>query len=130
MLLHAANYFSWNAAKASHAMLLCQMEQGEIASYQDAEKTDRVGRANAQRHVTITQNNVQNLAQKNLLQKLPSPCFVRITTLVPEFISNLMIQNVLFLNISVHLVSLSQAKHFHIQNQKKQKKKKKFTTVA
>ena len=60
---------TWNAAKASHAMLLCQMEQGEIASYQDAEKIDRVGRANAQRHVTITQNNVQNLAHKKFCFK-------------------------------------------------------------
>ena len=29
-LLDNANNFSWSATKASHAVLLCRMEQGEI----------------------------------------------------------------------------------------------------
>ena len=32
-LFDDANDFSWDAAKASHAVLLCRMEQGEIKNY-------------------------------------------------------------------------------------------------
>ena len=49
-LFEDANDFSWDAAKASHAVLLCRMEQGEIKTYSEVEKIDRVRRANAQRH--------------------------------------------------------------------------------
>ena len=41
-LLDDATDFSWASAKASHAVLLCPMEQGEIAGWQDTEKVDRV----------------------------------------------------------------------------------------
>ena len=49
-LLDDAQDFSWEAAKASHAVL-CRMEQGEIENYSQIEKTDRTLRANAQRHI-------------------------------------------------------------------------------
>ena len=49
-LLADAQDFSWEAAKASHAVLLCRMEQGEISNYCQVEKIDRIQRANAQRH--------------------------------------------------------------------------------
>ena len=49
-LLDDAQDFSWEAAKASHAVLLCRMEQGEVANYSQVEKIDRIRRANAQRH--------------------------------------------------------------------------------
>ena len=49
-LFDDANDFSWDAAKASHAVLLCRMEQGENKSYTEVDKIDRVIRANAQRH--------------------------------------------------------------------------------
>ena len=51
-LLDDSNDFSWQAAKASHAVLLCRMEQGEIASWTETEKMDRIQRANAQRHTS------------------------------------------------------------------------------
>ena len=41
-LLGDAQDFSWEAAKASHAVLLCRMEQGEIANYSQVEKIDRI----------------------------------------------------------------------------------------
>ena len=47
-----ANDFSWQSAKASHAVLLCRMEQGEITNWSETEKIDRVRRANAQRHTS------------------------------------------------------------------------------
>ena len=49
-LFDDANDFSWDAAKASHAVLLCRMEQGEISDYSQTDKIDRIRRANAQRH--------------------------------------------------------------------------------
>ena len=55
-LFDDANDFSWDAAKASHAVLRCRMAQGEITSYNEVEKTDTVRRANAQRHTYPTSN--------------------------------------------------------------------------
>ena len=37
-LLQDANDFSWDAAKASHAILLCRMEQGDVKNYMQVEK--------------------------------------------------------------------------------------------
>ena len=51
-LLDDATDFSWASAKASHAVLLCRMEQREISSWLETEKIDRVRRAHAQRHST------------------------------------------------------------------------------
>ena len=56
-LLDDSNDFSWQAAKASHAVLLCHMEQGEVISWSETEKIDRIRRANAQQHVVQTQAN-------------------------------------------------------------------------
>ena len=49
-LLDDATDFSWASAKASHAVLLCRMEQGEIKSWSETEKIERVRRAHVQRH--------------------------------------------------------------------------------
>ena len=57
-LLDDATDFSWASAKASHAVLLCRMEQGEIGRWLKTKKIDRVRRAHAQRH-----NNGQSSAQ-------------------------------------------------------------------
>ena len=51
-LMDDANDFSWSAAKASHAVLLCRMEQGEVTGYDQIDRIDRIRRANAQKHVT------------------------------------------------------------------------------
>ena len=58
-LFDDANDFSWDAAKASHAVLLCRMEQGEVTDYSQTDKIDRIRRANAQRH------NVQGPGMQN-----------------------------------------------------------------
>ena len=52
-LLEDANDFSWGAVKASHAVLLCRMEQGEVSDFLDIQKIDRIRPANAQKHVTF-----------------------------------------------------------------------------
>ena len=51
-LLDDSNDFSGQAAKASHAVLLCRMQQGEIASWAETDKIDWIRRANAQRHTS------------------------------------------------------------------------------
>ena len=63
-LMEDANDFSWDAARASHAVLLCRMEQGEVRNYTETEKLDRIRRANAQRHVTNTSDEVSNFQKK------------------------------------------------------------------
>ena len=45
-LLDDAQDLSQQAAKASHAVLLCRMEQGEISDWTQVEKIDRVRRTN------------------------------------------------------------------------------------
>ena len=65
-LMDDANDFSWISAKASHAVLLCRMEQGEIKSYSDVLAIDWIRRANAQKHVT---NSVTSSSQNPLFSK-------------------------------------------------------------
>ena len=50
-LFDNAQDFSWTAAKASHAVLFCHMEQGDVSGYDQVERIDRIRRANAQKHV-------------------------------------------------------------------------------
>ena len=42
-LLDDSQDLSWAPAKASHAVLLCQMEQGEIEDYRKVEKIESEG---------------------------------------------------------------------------------------
>ena len=46
-LLDDSTKFSCQTAKASHAVLLCHMEQGEVTGWLDTEKIDWTRRANA-----------------------------------------------------------------------------------
>ena len=74
-LLDDAQDFSWSSAKASHAVLLCRMEQGEIGGWSEVEKIDRVRRAHAQRHGTPQA--AQNVKTSDKNQKFPAkftPC--------------------------------------------------------
>ena len=65
-LLDDANDFSWSAAKACQAVLLCRMEQGEIKDFTQTEAIDRVRRAHAQRHVTqSSQNQSKNFSRRD-----------------------------------------------------------------
>ena len=51
-LLDDAINLSRSSAKASHAVLLCHMEQNEIKSWLETEKINRERRAHAERHST------------------------------------------------------------------------------
>ena len=68
-LFDDANDFSWDAAKASHAVLLCRMEQGEIKNYAQVEKIDRIRRANAQRHISSVNAPSQMAGSKKYTSK-------------------------------------------------------------
>ena len=70
-LLDDAQDFSWSSAKASHAVLLCRMEQGKIGGWSEVEeKIDRVQRAHAQHHGTPQA--VQNVKNYDKNQKFPA----------------------------------------------------------
>ena len=87
-LIDDANNFSWQSAKASHAILLCQMEQGEITNWSETEKIDRVRAANAQRHTNGYQSSApyqrskkfqgQTQVQGQTQAKVTKPCHVYI----------------------------------------------------
>ena len=55
-LMEDATDFSWQSAKASHAVLLCEMERGMV-SWSDTVYIDRIRRAQAQKHQVSTKPN-------------------------------------------------------------------------
>ena len=72
-LLEDANNFTWDAAKASHAVLLCRMEQGDVQNYMQVDKIDRFRQANAQRHMGGSSLN-QNSKFQNKKPTRVTPC--------------------------------------------------------
>ena len=50
-LMEDATDFSWQGAKAAHAVLLCEMERGSL-QWEDLDRIDRIHRAHAQKHVS------------------------------------------------------------------------------
>ena len=57
-IMEDANDFSWQSAKASHAVLLCRMEGGKV-EWSETAKIDRIRRAHAQRipsQTNVSQN--------------------------------------------------------------------------
>ena len=76
-LMDDANDFSWGAAKASHAVLLCRMEQGEVTRYDQVDRIDRIRRANAQKHGSqgsFNSNNAQFGKKTTLKTGKTMPC--------------------------------------------------------
>ena len=76
-LLDDAQDFSWQAAKASHAVLLCRMEQGEISDWGQVDKIDRIRRANAQKHIPMASNNQHSKVSNSRFSNRPKktmPC--------------------------------------------------------
>ena len=62
-LMEDASDFTWVNAKAAHAVLLCQMERGELTWY-DTEKINRVRRVHAQKHTNKKSGWGKNEAQR------------------------------------------------------------------
>ena len=63
----------WASAKASHAVLLCHMEQSEIAGWDETDKIDRVRTAHAQRHI-VGQGSSQRAQDKGSNGDRVFPC--------------------------------------------------------
>ena len=64
-LLDDLNDFFCSWAKASHAVLLCHIEQGEIKDFNETDKIDRVRHAHAQRHTSASQDRVKHASKCN-----------------------------------------------------------------
>ena len=62
-LMEDASDFSWDSAKACHAILLTNIEVDRI-SWNETEKINRIRRAHAQRHVTATSTSATRLFVK------------------------------------------------------------------
>ena len=73
-LLDDANDLSWSAAKASHAVLLCRMEQGKIKYFTQTEAIDRVRRAHARKHVYQNSQNYNKNPSKRDRNAKSMPC--------------------------------------------------------
>ena len=68
-LMEDATDFSWQGAKAAHAVLLCEFERGG-ANWEDTARIDRIRRAHAQKHVQGGKSWVKN-------DKLQKPWFCK-----------------------------------------------------
>ena len=65
-----AKDFCWDAAWASHAVLLCRMEQGEVKGYIETDKLVRIRRANALRHVVTSPSEAQNYQKRSKTSRI------------------------------------------------------------
>ena len=54
-LMEDATDFSWQGAKAAHAVLCCELERGTV-TWDDTVRIDRIRRAHAQKHVSSAKN--------------------------------------------------------------------------
>ena len=88
------------------------MEQGEVKNYTETEKLDRIRRANAQRHVTNTSEEVSNFQKKANLKYL----LALTTTKARACIKSHMTPKVSIIDTFVLTVFNNLAKPTHIQN--------------
>ena len=66
-IMEDANDFSWQSPKASHAVLICRMEEGKV-DWSETSKIDRIRRAHAQR--VLPPQNVSNSKPKSDLKTM------------------------------------------------------------
>ena len=113
--LDDAQDFSWFSAKASHAVLLCRMEQGEIGGWFEVEKIDEVRRDHAQRHGNpqLVQN-VKGLEKNHKFPAKFTPCVYFDKNACSQ--TKIMKTRAFFIDIFVLLVSSWMEKHMVIPN--------------
>ena len=63
-IMEDAQDFSWQSAKASHAVLLCRMEEGKV-DWLETAKIDKIQRAHVQRGVQSSNQKVGSKQQQN-----------------------------------------------------------------
>ena len=111
-LMDDANDFSWTSAKASHTVLLCWMEQGEVKDFSDFFAIERIWRANAQKHVQPSANISGSKKNFQKSQNLcPAHILIRILVCKP----NPMRQGVYSTSTSVLLALQTMARCSHMQ---------------
>ena len=71
MLNYLTNLLDDTNDKASHAVLLCRMEQAKIKSWADTEKIDCVRRALAQKHGMVLHRNARNNKKNGNMEVTP-----------------------------------------------------------
>ena len=64
-IMEDASDFSWESAKAAHAILLTSMEADRL-NWSETDKIDRVRRAHSQRHTAVVQNSATLSAVKKV----------------------------------------------------------------
>ena len=111
-LMEDANDFSCDAARASHAVLLCRMEPGEVKGYSEIDKLDGIRRANAQRHVTTSPSEAQNSQKKLKSSKVLTHTSIRAHLSTKDHI----IPKVLCTGTFATIVFNKLEKHTHILN--------------
>ena len=70
-IMEDSHDFGFSAAKGSHTVLLCRMEEGRI-TWNETHKIDRVRRGNAHRSTTQSQNS--NVKKKSSIKDASMPC--------------------------------------------------------
>ena len=111
-LLEDADDFSWATAKASHVVLLCRIEQGEVKSWAEVEKIDCIRTAHAQRHVNTNTAQGQKHSEKGQSSGKTLPCVY--FSKMHVFIRILMKQEECFTNRSVLLALLRKVRRLCI----------------
>ena len=114
-LMDDANDFSRGSAKASHAVLLCRMEQGEVKNFADTMAIERIRRANAEKFAPA--NQISNVTGQNFGKKFSKTKACHAITSVKEHVcrADPMRQGGSYTNIYAHLALLVMAKLFHIR---------------
>ena len=110
-----ANDFSLTSAKASHAVLLCRMEQGEVKDFSDVFAIERIQRANAQKHVQTPVNISGASHGHKKSQKSQNQYPVRISTKIVVCKPNHMRQGVSYASTFMLLALQIMARPFHMQ---------------
>ena len=77
-LMEDSHDFGWQAAKGSHAVLLCRMEDGKVA-WHETSKIDRIRRAHAQRMTTGQSQSFQNKKSERKDKAVPCKFYQRDT---------------------------------------------------
>ena len=72
-LMEDATDFSWASAKASHAVLLCEMERGSL-KWSDTTRIDRIRRAHAQKLFQVKLGQKFRFQKALVLQSLSDEC--------------------------------------------------------
>ena len=110
-----ANDFSWDTAKASHAVILCRMEQGEIKHAQ-VKKINRIRRTMLKGMFLRSVHPLSIQALKSIQPKPPKVCRASITTRVRVSTSNPMTCAELFTGISALIASPLLVRHLFTPN--------------